>query len=127
MGKAFQRLIATGVIPRWDREGNWLTYADRVQDRVRIISDTKFAKKDATAKTLSMNGKIITIFLLWLFCLATCCASLAFEMVRGCVKEFRNEVSETRSLKYYWNENILIKALDSSSLFYRRSQVGNYT
>lgn len=94
MAKVFQRLIAAGIIPRWDQEGNWLMYADRVQDRAKIISKIKFAKEVTTVKTLSMDGKIITVFLLWILCVTACCTTLAFEMVSRCVKESRIEIEK---------------------------------
>lgn len=80
MGRAFQKFFASGIIPRWDQEGIWLLSAKRVQDRTQVISTTSIATESTMVKSLSMQGKILTIFLLWALCLVMCCLSLTYEI-----------------------------------------------
>lgn len=81
MASIFQRLIATGIIPRWDQETVWLMYAERVQDRSRIVSRTKIAKEEAAVQPLRMDGKIVTIFVFYVLCVIGCCVSLSYELL----------------------------------------------
>lgn len=84
MARAFQILIASGIIPRWDQEAIWLMYADRVQDRAKIISRTRMAEEKFTFRTLRVEGKIVTIFLLWIVCVIVCSVMLTCELLVDC-------------------------------------------
>lgn len=67
---AFQRLVHAGIFQRWEHEEHALIHSQRVQDRVRIKSPKKFLEiKNRSIKALEMEGKMVTIFLLWSFCI----------------------------------------------------------
>lgn len=80
MAKVFQRLLASGIIPRWEQEAIMLMYADRVQDRAKVKSGTMLAKEHVTIQTLRMEGKIVTVFYLWALCIVISCLSMAGEV-----------------------------------------------
>lgn len=67
----FQRLAASGIVARWVFEFAAIQYSRRVQDRARVTGKTKLLEdQETTIEPLDMEGKTVTIFLLWIFCLA---------------------------------------------------------
>lgn len=69
MAGMFERLLQSGIQQRRRVELHGLSYSVRVQDHVRGKSWTSFAKEDVPLEKLRMQGKILTVFLLWTFCL----------------------------------------------------------
>lgn len=77
-----QRLLAFGILQRWDREMLGLLYAERHQDRVRVKSKTNLVKEEATIEPLHLVGKIKTIFVLWSLCLVSSVSAFTIEILR---------------------------------------------
>lgn len=79
LARGYQKLLASGLIQQWEQEAIWLMSTDRVQDRARVVSSTTFVKEATIVRVLIMEGKIATIFLLWMLCLIGCGISLCCE------------------------------------------------
>lgn len=86
MATMYERLLASGIEHRWRQEHFGLLMATRVQDRARVKSRTSFVKEEATTGKLKLEGKILTIFLLWIFCLIICSTAFGCEMFTNCAK-----------------------------------------
>lgn len=87
----FQILQASGIFHRWNDEYHKMLQSTRVQDRARIKSRTELVKDETTIDILKVEGKVVTIFLLWAFCLGICLLSFVREIifVRSNCKIFR--------------------------------------
>lgn len=72
LAAVFQRLLEAGIYQRWGEESDGIKFSDRVKDRVKIIGPGRIAGDfdSTTPVVLRMEGKIITVFLLWTLCLA---------------------------------------------------------
>lgn len=81
LANVFEKLLASGIIQRWDQEAIWLMYARRVQDRGQVISKTMLAKEPTTFQKLRIEGKMVTIFWLWILCILISCTALMCELV----------------------------------------------
>lgn len=79
MGRMFQRVLQAGIFQRWNQELDGMSYSSRVQDHARVKSWTSFVKESVPPETLKMEGKIVTIFLVWTFCHVACLTSLLSE------------------------------------------------
>lgn len=76
----FKALLHAGIYQRWDEETSALMHSERVQDRVRVKSPRIILKMEAsTINPLGMNGKIATVFLLWITCIIFCVIRFCFE------------------------------------------------
>lgn len=76
LARGFLRLEAAGIPDRWMQEFMAIVYSRRVQDRVKVISPTQMIQDGHTVMELTIEGKIATIFLLWMICL--CVSLVAF-------------------------------------------------
>lgn len=75
----FQNIQEAGIVDRFTGEYYGMLISNRVQDRVRLKSRTKRISKETTSvENLKLQGKIITIFLLWVLCI---CGSFVFYFV----------------------------------------------
>lgn len=67
---AFQRIMEVGIYQRWEQEEHSLLHSERVQDRVRVQSPKKIHDMEITKiRAIGLEGRIITIFLLWSICI----------------------------------------------------------
>lgn len=80
MGWAHRRLISSGIMFRWLKENMWLASSPRVQDRARIPSPTKILHPLESIDSLRMDGRVVTIFMLWIACLAVCLLGFMLEV-----------------------------------------------
>lgn len=78
--KSSQFLLQSGLFKFWDDEFWKIMTAKRVQDRTKVISATA-VKYDygSEVRPVQLDGKIRTVFFLWLICLFFCCISLTIE------------------------------------------------
>lgn len=86
----YQKLVDAGIVGRWLWEFFAKAYAWRVQDRVRIINPVTILEEHATTiESMKLEGKSVTIFLLWIFCIV------------GCVLLFLGEMSWISGISYW--------------------------
>lgn len=77
---AFQSLVYGGIYQRWDGEGHTLIHSERVQDRVKVKSRKIIVNLGQhEIKSLRMERKIVTIFLIWMICIKLCLIAFCFE------------------------------------------------
>lgn len=76
---AFQNLVTTGIYQRWRQENNEMLHSKKVQNRTRVKSRTSVVKEETTVVALKMDGKVVTVFILWKLCLLACCLSFFYE------------------------------------------------
>lgn len=81
MGKLFEKVLQSGIFERWQKELNGMALSTRVQDRARVKSRASLAKEDVQLEKLRMEGKTLTIFLLWTFCLLACLLAFLCEII----------------------------------------------
>lgn len=75
--RIFQSLVESGIAYRWLQEFEEVSYSNRVQDRGKVKSPTNIVQSDGnTFEPLDLEGKTVTIFLLWIGCL--CCSLVCF-------------------------------------------------
>lgn len=73
MGRAFQKLKSAGIVQLWEWEFFAMAFSNRVQDRRRFASPTKYVDAEAVRiVALTMSGKMVTIFLIWALGIASC-------------------------------------------------------
>lgn len=97
----YERLLSSGIESRWRQEQFGFMTASRVQDRVQVKSRTRMVLQTSTTEKLKMDGKILTIFLLWILCLAIFLMAFIFEISRNCTLNmvyFRATVTKTEFL-----------------------------
>ncbi|CAL8087590.1 unnamed protein product [Orchesella dallaii] len=77
----FQSSYEAGLHLYWMSEFVHMSYAKRVQDRLKVVSPTHI-KYDfiSTVSALRMEGKVLTVFFVWAVCLAICAVSSVLEM-----------------------------------------------
>lgn len=75
----FQRLVQTGVFQRWHNEYLAMSHSHRVQDRVRVKGPTKVLEKPRDFQSLSIEGKLLKVFVFWALCLVVCIVVLLIE------------------------------------------------
>lgn len=100
LGRTFRRLIDSGIAYRWWDEFFAMVHSTRVQDRGRVINPTQISDVDGnTFEELHMEGKTITIFLLWIGSIIICCISFGIELLfhRGHVTSV-----ETTQFEFLW-------------------------
>lgn len=85
LAKGYQLLFQTGVVDRLVQEVEQAFYSDRVQDRVRIVSRTKVKVETDPYVDLTMQTKMVTVFLLWAFCLIASINEFAAEKIYFCI------------------------------------------
>lgn len=77
-----QILLGSGIISRWQKELFGMLHSRRVQDRIKVVSPTDMLDEvDTQERPLGLDGKIVTIFLLWAICLAISAACFLFEFL----------------------------------------------
>lgn len=82
LSRAFQKLLASGIMQRWEDEGNSIAVSERVQDRTRVKSKTRIINDDNVSPiALAMEGKMLTVFLVWAICILGCMACLLSEIL----------------------------------------------
>lgn len=68
--QAFQSILEAGIVGRFTKEFYGMLISTRVQDRVRVISETKIMpREEAVVVVLKFEGKTVTVFLFWILCL----------------------------------------------------------
>lgn len=82
LAEAFRDLITAGIVQMWRQECDGIYHSRRVQDRVRVKTQTSIAKDETTVEALRMEGRLVTIFLLWILGLAICSILFAYEFQR---------------------------------------------
>lgn len=106
LARSFQLLFQTGIGKRFVDEIEGAIYSERVQDRVRVVSHTKVREREGvTFVRLTIGAKMVTVFLLWIFCLAATLLSFIGEMISfmlinmncACPKNNQVNVSEKRA------------------------------
>lgn len=77
----FLKLVEAGIAELWSAEVFGLAYSPgRVQDRLRVKSPTNIVSEDNDqVHALKMQGKIVTIFLVWILCLFAAGVSFVLE------------------------------------------------
>lgn len=69
--KVFRRLGAAGIVYRWSKEFEEMTHSSRVQNRGRVKSRTSVEAINSNVfEKLALEGKTVTIFLLWIGCIS---------------------------------------------------------
>lgn len=101
---AFHKLFQVGVIQRWMQEEEGLLTSGRVQERVRVVSRTKVKSMEVNvASKLKLQGKIVTVFSIWLICALVSIAGFGCEIFfhfstrqfccnRKSLREFKNGI-----------------------------------
>lgn len=83
LGKMFAKLLTSGIPQRWNHEHYQILQSARVQDRGRVKSKMVVSKEGANIRALKLEGKTLTIFLLWIFCLVLCSISFLGEKIKN--------------------------------------------
>lgn len=84
LSNKFQRFLQSGIIQRWRKETDGLGMSRRVQDRNRIINQTKITVgKDNVVAPLSLDGRIGKVYILWIICLSTSVPFFIIELLRS--------------------------------------------
>lgn len=81
LANLFQRLVEIGVFQRWHSEYLAMSHSRRVQDRVRVKGPTKVLQNFEAYHSLSIQGKLLKVFVLWGLCLVICVCILSLENV----------------------------------------------
>lgn len=79
--RAFRVLQESGIFQRWDDEGTGLMHSLRVQERVRFKSPTKILEDGPLPKSPGLEGKMVTLFLLWGVCITTSIVGFCLEVM----------------------------------------------
>ncbi|CAL8127415.1 unnamed protein product [Orchesella dallaii] len=80
----FQTMLDSGLFSYWFTEFLKLGYAKRVQDRSKVVSPTQIHYDFASVVSpLQMEGKILTVFFLWIVCIGSCGISFAIEVMHS--------------------------------------------
>lgn len=84
-------IIESGIIKYWRDEFIEMRYANRVQERSKVISRTKiiYSFEKAVTSPLALEGKISSVFFLWvIFLVGGCCpvfvAELCYFKIKYC-------------------------------------------
>lgn len=84
LGKVFRRLTGSGITYRWLTELENVWHSNRVQDRGKVKSPTNILDSNgSTCEPLDLEGKTVTIFLLWIGCICGCLVCFIFEFLKG--------------------------------------------
>ncbi len=94
--KAALYLVESGILKYWRDEYIKLRYAKRVQERSKVISRTKiiYDFEKAVTSSLALEGKISSVFFLWVACLVGGCCTVFvaelcyFKYLMGFLKRF---------------------------------------
>lgn len=87
LSRIFQKLLAAGIIQRWEVENYGIAISRRVQDRGRVKDRTTMVDdNDNSLAALSMEGKVITIFIVWIVCILCCSTWFLFEVSYRIIK-----------------------------------------
>lgn len=68
LGELMQRLTMTGITDMWLREAKGVSYARRVQDRLRVVSTIKFHhgnESENSPKPLAIYGRVKSMFFIY--------------------------------------------------------------
>ncbi len=66
----FRRFFDAGIYNLWEQEYIGLMHSNKVQERVKVVSKNKiFEEQDQIIPPISLNSKVITIFVFWGLCL----------------------------------------------------------
>lgn len=81
LAKAYLKLDQSGINNRWHQELLAMASSKRVQDRVRVLNMTRISDERANSiiESLQLTGRMVTIFLLWSFCLVWCLLAFVLE------------------------------------------------
>lgn len=76
------KLVEAGIFDIWADELFGLAYSPaRVQDRLRVKSPTNIVEENDEVVALKMQGKIVTIFLVWMFCILVAVIAFTRELL----------------------------------------------
>lgn len=106
MARMFQRLQASGVVNRWNRELHSMVHSRRVQDRAKVVGPTLLAEEREEFMVLRMVGRIATIFLLWIFCLLVSSVSFVFERFYFLIRVRKDNIKNISSVHISDNDNM---------------------
>lgn len=81
MAGCFGRLHQSGIVNRWISEMHATLTFRRVQDRVKSVRRTSMANDVDSVATLKMNGKVSTVFVLWIVCFSLCAVVFTVERI----------------------------------------------
>lgn len=80
---AFQHITEAGIVELFTNEYHGMLLSNRVQDRVLVKSKTMVKPKaEATVAKLNLQGKVVTVLLLWMLCLLASFLSFFGEIIR---------------------------------------------
>ncbi len=83
LGRISSYMMESGINNYWRDEYIALKFAARIQDRSKVISKTKiiYSFEKAVTTPLELEGKISSVFFLWVICLmGGCCTVFAGEL-----------------------------------------------
>lgn len=118
------RLLQSGIYQRWEYEANSLLHSKRVQDRVRVKSSTKMSNMHATSiPAQGLEGKVVTMFLLWCVCIAFSLTVLWCEVLNKHCKTIKNKkiskiLTQKTWMKKLLRKNKITNRLPNSNSFY---------
>lgn len=70
---AFQRILEAGIVDLFTQEHIGMLVSRRVQDRLHVLTKImRQAKEETTVEKLKLQGKVVTVFLLWILCNFIC-------------------------------------------------------
>lgn len=79
--KVLDKLVHSGIFQRWYQERRDMTRSRRVQDRVRFARSTNIKEdEDNLPVALQLQGKTVTIFLLWVICIFVSMVAIWVEL-----------------------------------------------
>ncbi len=80
--QVFRKLYESGIYRLWQKEYIGLSHSKRVQDRVKFISQTKVWLDDnMEERSLSLGGKMTTVFVLYGICVVLCMLAFICEIL----------------------------------------------
>lgn len=80
IAKVFANLEHAGIVQRWIYEYQAAFFSDRVQNRGKFKSPTNVMEEREPPENLKLEGKTITIFLLWATCIVVSIQCFVCEM-----------------------------------------------
>lgn len=96
LAQVFGKLIEAGIYQRWTFEQDAMRHSRRVQERSRVISPTKvLQRKSEEFKELALEGKTVTIFLLWMTCVIISAGIFFLECILCIIKFIWNQHQAT--------------------------------
>ncbi|CAL8087593.1 unnamed protein product [Orchesella dallaii] len=76
----FQAIFQSGVYSYWNTEFRQMSYAKRVQDRIKVKGPTRINYDfRRTVRAIKVEGKVLTVFFLWVVCLICCMVAFGIE------------------------------------------------